>query len=100
MIAYLCGKIAGDANYKAKFERYEKHLKDKGYTVINPASLPLGMKDNQYMLICLTMLNEADIIAVLPDFLKSKGARLEIGFAGYQGKKLLMLEDLEDARNS
>lgn len=91
MIIYLAGKIKGDDNYKDKFARAECYLKELGYIVINPTLLPAGLPEKAYMPICLAMLESADAVYFLEDWIYSPGARLEQEYAIYQ-KKLIMYE--------
>ena len=79
-IIYISGAISSDPNYKEKFERVEKRLKDR-YIILNPASLPEGMKYADYMKICMPMVETADAIFILKDWRTSKGAKAEVEYA-------------------
>lgn len=85
---YIAGPMKGDPNYKTKFDAAESYLAWKGWTVLNPAVLPQGLKPHAYMPICLAMLNAADAICALTGSKFSQGATLETDFAGYQGKTI------------
>lgn len=77
-VIYLSGPITGHKNYKAAFAAAEKYLTDFGAVVINPAVLPEGVGDHDaYMRITLAMQAEAEAVAFLPEWLGSKGARME-----------------------
>ena len=91
---YVAGKITGDPDYKEKFEYAEKVLREQGYTVINPASLPGGMRPGDYMRICIAMIESADIVAFLPDWIDSKGAGLEKAFSDYIGRPTMFLANM------
>ncbi len=91
MIIYLAGKIKGDDNYKDKFARVESYLMGLGHIVINPTLLPAGLPEKAYMPICMTMMEHADAVYFLEDWIYSPGARLEQEYAIYQ-KKLIMYE--------
>lgn len=87
MKLYLSGKITGDANYKEKFHSARIRLEDAGFEVVNPCELGLpddvsweqAMKvDIREMLIC-------DAVAVLPDWIDSKGAFMEVDIAAGVG---------------
>ena len=94
MIVYIAGKIEGDPNYKKKFMEAEEELKARGHIVLNPAKLPQGMSKEKYMPICLAMLSQADIIALLPDWAISPGTVVEMHYANYQGIKIIRHRDL------
>ena len=79
---YLAGPISGDPNYQEKFARVEAQISDK-YAVINPAKLPQGMSNKDYMRICLPALLTADVALFLPGWEKSPGARIEHFLAEY-----------------
>lgn len=96
MIVYLAGKITGNNGYKKEFKKAEKKLKELGYIVLNPAKLPKGMKDEQYMPICLAMLNQADIMVLVND-MESDGVEIEKRYAEYQGKMVFSINDIENA---
>ncbi len=90
---YISGKITGDANYFIKFARIETILGRQGYIVLNPESLPEGMKPSDYMRICFAMIDSADIVAFLPDYKESKGALLEKAWCEYTGKQTMYLDE-------
>lgn len=93
MKIYIAGKITGDRNYKDKFRRAEEILEAQGHIVLNPAILPEGMTQDEYMHICIPMLEVADQAVFLPDYFESEGARLEYNWCCYTGKpKRIMLE--------
>lgn len=90
MIIYLAGKMSGLPDYgRAQFKKAEEALSSMGNIVLNPACLPIGLKEHSYMPIGLAMLNEADAIFLIKGWEKSKGAKLEKKFAEYQGKAIL-----------
>ncbi|MBF7097595.1 DUF4406 domain-containing protein [Alkalibacter sp. M17DMB] len=74
---YIAGKITGDSNYRKKFNAKAKELEDLGYVVLNPAILPDGFDYEEYMHICLAMLDVCDTVYFLEDFSKSPGALRE-----------------------
>lgn len=88
MKIYIAGKITGDKRYKAKFAAAAKNLQAAGHVVLNPATLPAGLEQEDYMRICLAMLDSADQVTFLPDYQESAGActwsRKEVS-AGEQG---------------
>ena len=94
MKAYIAGKITGDKNYRRKFQTAREKLEEHGFTVINPAELPEGMRPEDYMRICLAMMDSADIVAFLPDYDQSRGARLEWEWCQYVSKQTMYLESM------
>lgn len=93
MKIYIAGKIAGDTGYRAKFGRAEERLKKEVHIVLNPASLPDGLRNEEYMQICAAMMGVADCVGFLPDWEKSAGANLEYAWCRYVGKPTIKLEE-------
>jgi len=79
---YIAGKVTGDSNYKVKFYKAESDLFDAGYEPVNPVVLisereawsNAMKKAIRIMLLC-------DGVALLPDWKKSKGAKIEFKIA-------------------
>lgn len=94
MKAYIAGKITGDRDYKAKFDHAQQALEAEDFTVLSPAFLPEGMTANDYMRICMAMIEVADVVAFLPDYAKSSGAQLEWAWCQYVGKQTMYLEQM------
>lgn len=86
---YIAGKITGDKNYRDKFAKAEQVLTAMGHCVLNPAHLPEGMEQGDYMRICLAMIDCADGVVLLPDWRESDGARLERAYAEKIGKEVV-----------
>lgn len=80
MKIYISGGITGVPDYKKRFSEAEDSLKSLGYEVFNPAkvceSMPI-LKYRQYMMHDLTMLLEADVVVLLPQWENSDGATAE-----------------------
>lgn len=94
MKAYISGKITGDSQYREKFQRAQKALQKEGFIVLNPAELPDGMLPSDYMRICFAMMECADVVAFLPDYSQSRGARMEFDWCQYTGKMTMFLESM------
>lgn len=93
MIVYLAGNITNNDNYKKEFKQAEKELKEKGYIVLNPAKLPEGMAKEQYMPICLAMLEQTNWMVIVNDG-DNQGVEIERRYAEYQGIPVLTLEEV------
>lgn len=93
MKIYIAGKITGDPNYHTKFCKAKLELLRHGLrpAILNPASLPEGMDLCDYSRICVAMMESADVVAFLPDWQDSRGARLEHGWCQYVGKQTMYL---------
>ena len=89
MKIYIAGKITGDALYKAKFQAEQDRLERAGNTVLNPAKLPEGLENSCSIKLCLTMIDEADAVQMLPDWQESGGAKIEKLYAEYCGKQVI-----------
>lgn len=90
MKIYLAGKITGNPNYKAEFERHAIAYEAEGHIVLNPAELPEGMAKEDYMRICFAMIDVADKVYFLPGWYGSAGARLEYDYCKYIGKPVIL----------
>lgn len=98
MKIYIAGKITGDRQYRAKFRAAAKALEAQGHVVLNPATLPWGLDEPDYIQIGLTMLNAADLAVFLPDYQESEGARLEWAYCQRTGKDRALFLDMTGRR--
>ena len=81
-IIYIAGPMTGYKNYnKPAFNQAAAKLEEIGWTVLNPASLPLGLTQGGYMDICFAMLRSATAIYMLEEYQESKGALAELAYA-------------------
>jgi hypothetical protein len=79
---YICGKVTGDPNYYEKFLKEEDRLYSFGYEPFNPAACILRNEEwPKAMRIAIRMMLLCDGVSLLPDWKKSKGARIEAGLA-------------------
>lgn len=95
LIAYIAGKITGDSAFRGKFAHAQKVLERQGYIVLNPALLPEGMKPEDYMRICMPMIDIADVVFFLPGWSNSKGAQLEKQYCAYVQKTGYIFEEAD-----
>ena len=79
---------------RAAFNAAEKALSQKGYIVLNPASLPHGLGYMQYMHIDLAMIDQSDAICMLPGWETSPGANFEKEYARKLGLPVLFYNSL------
>lgn len=82
--AYIAGAITGNPNFLQHFKDAERLLKAEGYIVFNPADLPPGLTQDEYMRICLDMIDMCDMIYMLNNWHGSKGANVEFTMANYK----------------
>lgn len=83
---YLSGPISlGDRasederNRNARrFKREAKRLRESGYKVIDPTEVPEQPSWEDYMRFGMRAVADADTIAVLPGWWRSRGSRLEV----------------------
>jgi nucleoside 2-deoxyribosyltransferase len=92
---YLFGAITGDPEYRLKFEKAEKTLKEAGYIVLNPTVLPEGLPYEKCMEICFTMIDACDVMYGLDGWEASPGALREY-FYGHAKKKEFILNGRTD----
>lgn len=89
-IVYLAGKMTGLPDYgRARFNAKAAELTEAGYIVINPATLPVGLRHESYMKLSFAMLDAAEAIYLLDNWRDSAGARLEREYALYQHKEII-----------
>lgn len=88
MKVYIAGAITGHPDYKEKFKRAAIRIKKDGHVVLNPATLPGGMTPGEYMKICFAMIDVADAVFFLPDWMESAGAMLEHTYCQYISKEV------------
>ena len=92
---YIAGKITGDKEYKAKFQEAAQRFQAQGHVVLNPAILPAGLEERDYMQITLAMLNAADLAVFLPDYQESAGAMIEWAWCKRTKKECALYLDIK-----
>ena len=90
---YISGKITGTKDYKARFRKVEKMLRNKGLVPVNPArvngELPPETEYNDYRIMSLTMLSSCDSIYLMHGYWKSGGAMMERTLAEMKKMKII-----------
>ena len=95
MIIYIAGPITGHLDYKEKFARAERKLKDMGHIVINPSFIPDGLGTlEDYMHICKSVIDKAQGIYMLKGWISSEGSVKELRYAKQHCKKEFYEEDV------
>ncbi len=89
---YLSGPVTGTDDYLDRFAEGERLWSERGFIVINPAKIcaqmPLESLYSDYMKVCLELLKLADSVAMLSNWERSKGARIERDYALAVGMKV------------
>lgn len=87
---YIAGPMTGiDKLNRPAFQAAAEQLhRDLGRVVINPATLPDGLTQAEYMDICLAMIRSADTVYLLRGWEQSEGAMAEYHYAKKIGKQL------------
>ena len=91
---FLSGPISADIHRnRRRFHRWAKRLTRRGYAVLNPATLPLGMEYEDYMDICSKMIDKSDGLFFLKGWPDSPGACREHDYAVAKGLPIFYEED-------
>lgn len=87
-IVYIAGPMSGLPEYnRTAFNTEALHQQH------NPATLPDGLTQQQYMVICIEMVKIADEVIMLPNWVNSQGATAEFHYAMKCGKVIRQAED-------
>ncbi|MFN1150221.1 DUF4406 domain-containing protein [Serratia liquefaciens] len=82
MKIYIAGPMSGIEKFNRPAFHFEAlRLSAEGHTILNPATLPDGLSEREYMDIGCAMLRCADGIFLLSGWQSSKGARAEHALA-------------------
>ncbi|WP_313411767.1 DUF4406 domain-containing protein [Atlantibacter hermannii] len=96
MKIYIAGPMSGIEKFNRPAFQYEAlRLSSEGYVVLNPATLPDGLTQSEYMDICLAMLRCADAIYMLRGWEQSAGARAENALAEKLELEIIFQEEVE-----
>lgn len=93
-VIYIAGPMTGMPNFNREaFFRKQMSLRLGGWTVISPHVLPSGLKDTNYMDICLAMVRSADAVYMLSNWERSQGAYCEYVLAKKLGLDIYYEEE-------
>lgn len=99
MRIYLSGPMTGlpDCNYPA-FNYEAARLRALGYHVENPAENPRRNNYAAYMKQAIAQMMTCDVIAVLPGWTESEGARTEVEISARVGIRYMRAADVREAK--
>lgn len=81
-VVYISGPMTGMPNFNHDaFNAKAAELTEMGYIVLNPAMLPVGLRQSQYMDIGMAMVRCATHIVLLDGWERSDGAVAEYALA-------------------
>lgn len=86
---YISGKITGLDNFEDLFNAVEQDLRFNGFAVMNPAKIGAGFSYDEYMAICIPMLQICDVVYMLSNWKDSTGAKIEHQIAELSGKEII-----------
>lgn len=90
MKIYIAGPMTGLPRFnRPAFNHAALELSFEGHTILNPASLPDGLSQAEYMDICLAMLRCADGVYLLKGWENSDGAIVERALAKKLGLEII-----------
>lgn len=90
---YIAGKITDYPQYKEKFGKAEEKLRKWGYVPLNPAILPAGLTQEEYLHICYAMIDVCEKVYFLNNWKDSNGAKLENEYAQKHQKVICYEKD-------
>lgn len=94
-VIYLAGPISGPLLPENRRRFYDVEAKVLAHwfgrvekVILNPATLPLGLTEQDYMYIGMSMLAAADTVVMLEGWEQSAGATIEFNMAKKCGKRV------------
>lgn len=88
-IIYIAGPMSGIKDHnRPLFSMVAAELTEQGRSVLNPATIPDGLSQGQYMQIRLPMVAVAHELVMLPGWEQSDGAYIEFLLAKKSGKTI------------
>ncbi len=99
-VVYLAGPISSNLDgYQREFSFARQLVEKAGYTPVDSTFLPLGLKENDYMRISLSVLEAADTVVALKGWTHSQGAQIEWAYAQRTGKQRMTLAQFCEINN-
>lgn len=94
MTVFISGKITNNPNYQEEFANAENIINGYvGLVALNPAILPKGLNNRDYMQIGFQMIDNSDAMFMLPNWKDSEGAKIEHMYAKYLNMPIFYSED-------
>lgn len=99
---YLAGKITNNPDYKQDFTEgsvavlYKLHNtygRELPIALMMPKDETQGLSKRHYMNVAFSRIDEADVVAFLPNYQDSDGALLEEGYSLYTDKQIMYITD-------
>ena len=91
---YIAGPMTGYKDFnRPAFKAFALKLSLDGNVVLNPAVLPDGLEQREYMDICCAMIRCADAVFMLRGWEKSAGARAENALAEKLEMEIIFQEE-------
>ena len=91
---YIAGPMTGYEDFnRPAFKAFSLKLSLDGNVVLNPAVLPDGLEQREYMDICCAMIRCADAVFMLRGWEKSAGARAENALAEKLEMEIIFQEE-------
>lgn len=86
----MSGPMTGRKDYnKPTFMSASYDWQEEGFIVLNPATLPEGLEQSEYMDICMAMVRAADVIYILNGYKDSDVALAELAYARKLGIEII-----------
>lgn len=92
MKVYIAGKITGlpPTVFKRRFGVAERVLAEQGFKPLNPVHIvPQNLDYEDQMAICMRLVEIADVVYMLENWLESNGAKREHAYAMSLGKRII-----------
>ena len=100
---FISGKVTGNPNYVEQFTKAENWLLSRSYDtddIMNPAIFCSPKWSwGKCMRRCLAVLRSCEAIAQLPNWKKSRGARIEAAFARLTGMTFIPIPESAISKN-